>query len=523
MKTTMKKTVGKIFALVLAVCMIMAMAVPTAATSHNQSVEDAEKGVVQIQMWFVDNDIGFNEYLSWGTGFFINEDTLVTCAHVVDYKANPDLAAAWAKYINSVLGANYYTPATVMEKIELRVSILRDVYVTASVRTMSTEMDYAVLSLDEALNTYNPLPLRATAGVNPLKKTETVSALGFPGDMEGWLDQSYHDSDDVVITSGTVNQVGVLSWRYSDGTTHYNVEGIASSAQISGGNSGGPLVDENGNVVGINAASSYEEGSNRYVAVAIDQVIVALDALGIDYTSADESVTPATEIPVTEAPIEVAPVETEAPTEVVPAETEAPTEAPTVAVTEPPVVIEEKEGLDPTILIVAAIAVVAVIAVVVVVMSKNKKKAAPAPAAHAAPAGNGGFNAAPHTPAYTAPMGAGETTVLSGDAGETTVLSRNINGGMLIRKRNGEAVNINAENFVIGRERKTANYCITDNTSIGRSHVTLKVRNGVTYLMDMNSTNGTFVNGVKTMARQEIALKNGDKVTLADEEFEYKI
>lgn len=179
------------------------------------------------------------------------------------------------------------------------------------------------------------------------------------------------------------------------------------------------------------------------------------------------------------------------------------------------------------ILIVAAVAVIAVIAVVVVVLSKGKKKApAPVSGGYTPPvppvnnaAAKGGFSA----PAYTAPVGAGETTVLTQDAGETTVLSRNVNGGSLVRKRTGETVAINAERFVIGRERKTANYCVADNSSISRSHVTLTVRGGITYLTDMNTANGTFVNGVKVVPRQEIALKNGDKITLSDEEFEYKI
>ena len=117
---------------------------------------------------------------------------------------------------------------------------------------------------------------------------------------------------------------------------------------------------------------------------------------------------------------------------------------------------------------------------------------------------------------------AGETTVLNQDAGETTVLSRNVNGGTLIRKRNGEKITISNEKFIIGRDRKAVNYCISDNSSISRSHVTLEVRGDVTYLVDMNAANGTFVNGVKAMPRQEIALKDGDKITLSDEDFEYK-
>lgn len=131
----------------------------------------------------------------------------------------------------------------------------------------------------------------------------------------------------------------------------------------------------------------------------------------------------------------------------------------------------------------------------------------------------GGFEPAPTTPI----QGVGETTVLNaGAAGETTVLSRNVNGGTLIRKRTGETVNVNQESFVIGRERKDVNYCIADNTAVSRIHAKLIVRNGVTYLTSMTDKNGTFVNNTKVMRNQEVALKNGDHITLANEELEYR-
>ena len=175
--------------------------------------------------------------------------------------------------------------------------------------------------------------------------------------------------------------------------------------------------------------------------------------------------------------------------------------------------------------------VVIIVIVVIVLLAGGKKKSAnhapvpvPAPAPVppvrpvTPPAGNG-FAPPPTFPAAAA----GETSVLSAGAGETTVLSRNsVNGGMQPRKRTGETISINQDQFVIGRERKSVNYCISDNSSISRMHARLTVRGGVTYLTDLNAANGTFVNGVKAMPRKEIALKNGDKITLADEDLEYK-
>ena len=516
MKNTMKNRATRVFALVIALCLLSALAVPAFAAGINEAITDAKSGVVQIQIWYVDPEMADQVYLGSGTGFLINEETVITCQHVVS-----GFSDAW--YAQRAIDTSAFlgrerTAAEIKENLELRVSVLRDVHIRARIKQNSTEMDYAILTLDDKLYNRTTLPLRHSS---ELKQTEAVYALGFPGDIEGISDQNYYDADDVTITSGAVNKVDRFSFSLSDGGRYENVDCVEHSALLAPGNSGGPLLDANGAVVGINAAAS----DTRNLSVSSDQLIATLDALGIEYkTLESEPVVVETE-PATEA-TEAA---TEAPTE---AATEAPTEAPTVAPTEP-AVVEEKDNSAMIILLVAGVAIVAVIIVVVIVLSKGKKQQpAPAPTGSftppqpvrpVAPANNNSFNSAPVTPAAsTAPMDAGETTVLSQDAGETTVLSRNVNGGTLIRKKNAEQIKVNSETFIIGRERKSVNYCITDNSSISRNHAKLVVENGKTYLVDMKAANGTFVNGAKAMPNQKIELKSGDKITLADEELEFK-
>ena len=43
------------------------------------------------------------------------------------------------------------------------------------------------------------------------------------------------------------------------------------------------------------------------------------------------------------------------------------------------------------------------------------------------------------------------------------------------------------------------------------------------YIVDNNATNGTFVNNKAAHPKEEIELKDGDKITLADEKFEFKL
>ena len=136
--------------------------------------------------------------------------------------------------------------------------------------------------------------------------------------------------------------------------------------------------------------------------------------------------------------------------------------------------------------------------------------------------------AAPRPPVPpVAPMppmneGAGETTVLNEGAGETTVLGGGAAAASLTRVKTGEKVAITSAEFVIGKEKRRVNFCISDNNSISRAHAKIVRRGSAYYVVDMNSTNFTFVNGTKLASGQEQLLSDGDKVKLSDEEFEFK-
>ena len=65
-------------------------------------------------------------------------------------------------------------------------------------------------------------------------------------------------------------------------------------------------------------------------------------------------------------------------------------------------------------------------------------------------------------------------------------------------------------------------YCISDNNTISRTHAQITYKNGEYYITDLKSTNYTYVNGNKVAADQDIKLRNGDKIKLSDEEFEFR-
>ena len=269
------RLLGCVLAVIMVVNLMLSLTVSIGAVSVNQAVTDAKNGVVQIQIWFNDFETDTAEYLQFGTGFLVNETTVVTCQHGVTAFSD-DSYVRWAQAVNAATGQNR-TVAEVKECLELRVMVRRDVYVTAAVRTHSTAMDYAVLSLSQPISNRTILALRDSS---TLEQTEEVFALGFPGSTNDLTDMHRYDVRDVTITSGNVNKVADLSFSTVEGTAHENVNCVESSALITGGNSGGPLVDANGAVVGINAV----ETSTSNLAVSSKLLIDVLDALNIPYT-----------------------------------------------------------------------------------------------------------------------------------------------------------------------------------------------------------------------------------------------
>ncbi len=91
----------------------------------------------------------------------------------------------------------------------------------------------------------------------------------------------------------------------------------------------------------------------------------------------------------------------------------------------------------------------------------------------------------------------------------------------LVRQKTGEKIYIDKDTFKIGKSKIHADYSIENNTAISRVHVVIIRRNGVCYMEDNNSTNGTFVDGSRLEPGREILLKANMNIILGDESFTY--
>ena len=188
-----------------------------------------------------------------GTGFFINPDHVLTNRHVV---------------------ANAIDDMVMVTNASLR-GARRGMVVA---RSDAPGYDFAVIKVMLAEGDQVPaLPLSPT-----VNRTDKVSAWGFPA-LVSEQDPAYlrllrgdfNAVPEVVFTDGVVNAILQTSPR-----------NIVHSAVVSQGNSGGPLVNEKGDVIGINTFIRLDADSNRQTQTALgsDAIMGFLREKGIPFT-----------------------------------------------------------------------------------------------------------------------------------------------------------------------------------------------------------------------------------------------
>jgi len=109
---------------------------------------------------------------------------------------------------------------------------------------------------------------------------------------------------------------------------------------------------------------------------------------------------------------------------------------------------------------------------------------------------------------------------------ETSVLGFDEDGQKypyLIRLKNDERIPINKTTFNIGREKSNVDYCVSDSRFVGRKHASIISKDNAYFIIDENTVNHTYVNSNKIPGGVETKIEHGEKITMADEEFEFNI
>jgi S1-C subfamily serine protease len=177
---------------------------------------------------------------SMGSGFFITKNHILTNRHVVD---NADSGALVA---NKILGK--VVPAKIVAKTEL-------------IPEGEVGPDYAILQLDAPVDP--PLmPIKTSA-----RRMQKVVAAGFPAivtssdeNFQELMNGNERAIPELNLTVGSVTAIQPRSSGFSM---------ISHGAEISPGNSGGPLVDECGGVIGVNTFNKQEESGPHSLNLAL--------------------------------------------------------------------------------------------------------------------------------------------------------------------------------------------------------------------------------------------------------------
>jgi serine protease Do len=219
--------------------------IPIAAHSDSADINAASRSVVRVAV-FSQVD-GERKLIGHGSGLAIGSGKIITNAHVVE---------------ESIYNENV--------TFQIIPSQGRESYM-ATVQKWSPESDLALLTLEMGAQ----IPAASLySGI--VEDGEDVFAIGYPANVDIAMEMNAEDTlrpQVPVKTRGTV----------STGRSSKAYDTLLHTAPIAPGNSGGPVVDSCGRVVGINSFGSTTEngGSEFYFAISVREVLAFLKAQNV--------------------------------------------------------------------------------------------------------------------------------------------------------------------------------------------------------------------------------------------------
>ena len=232
-------------------------------TVEGNGVNDARNGILQVNLVYVDpNDD--EHVVRGGSGFLVGSKEGAN--YVITSNDNITVTDA----LRNSVAKEFQVVKAERKNMQFNVQVVvkRDVVVDASVTTFSEQVNFAVLHLSQTI--YDRTPLEIEKNPDMANEMDSIYTLGFPEQIQSEQDVSYYTYEDVSVMNGIISKKVTL-----DGTLY-----IQHSAAVTAGNAGGPILNQNGQVIGINQVV-FDDGYNY--SVHISEVTSVLDALGIPY------------------------------------------------------------------------------------------------------------------------------------------------------------------------------------------------------------------------------------------------
>lgn len=496
----------------------------------------AEAAIVEVESGFVDAKGSFWKMKS-GSGFLIANKENAT--YIV---TNSSSVSNTPGKIKKYCKKHKIDTENMQLQNSIRVVITGDVTAAAEVVIKSAEKDYCVLSAANIASQKESLKLGSGAGV---AVNEMVCAYGFEKQTGKEETPIEYSPADVRAIQGVVTQTEV----YQEGGGY-----LAHSAPVLQGMEGGPLLDADGYVIGLNCKKPAEDDTGIAYALPIDEISAVLDNFAIYYGSRAideagvqmESVYQQCAAVLEENGYKKESMEA--------LELAMETAAGVMALEEPKaqelqtasqMLYEALGTLEPkTEKITIAVMVMGVCDIVLflcmlvlAVKNAQEKKWMELERMHgasqqaaqgrnsqmqqprAAGYSGSGMQGQPSPQAMYHGGRPGQQAAQRADSFRQPVTPPAGRRLRLLRQKTGQTAVLNKNQFIIGKSQTMADFSIPDNQTISRKHAMLFEDNGGWYVDDLNSLNGTSVNGRKIVPGQPVRLKSGDEISLSDETF----
>ena len=253
----------RVFSLLFGILLLALL--PLSVLAESNPVPNAKKAVVCIAagIYYKNGRLYIHDGAGQGTGFGVgksgdNAQIFVTNNHVIADNNGKPFDDVYILIDNADLDDE-------------------STMVPCKVLYADADIDLAIIQAKDPIPGVRTLPLRSSKEIST---GDTVYALGFPGIADMAADANHYTVEDITVTNGIVSR-----HLQSDG-----VDCMAHTAAVNHGNSGGPLIDANGNAVGINSFiyADTETADLRSYAIYIDYAMEALDELDLPYTTEAE-------------------------------------------------------------------------------------------------------------------------------------------------------------------------------------------------------------------------------------------